>query len=335
MQTPVFMIIFLAPVYVPIDLLHGWVESAAHVNPITPIVEAARELHLRGATAGAAGLRRRPGLCSAVRPSGRSPACAAPRRRAGEAGCHRRFRGRRPAMSETGRDREDLDAARGRRPRAPGADRSQDDIDEAKADWESKKDDARTGPRCRATRRRRRTREGRLGAWDCTRERAGPSATSTTWGKGRAFARSAGSWTCQEMGVNAIVLPAGIDTGFHFHDRQEEVYFVHSGTVEIEFGDGTKHRLDAGGLARVAAATHRKTTTWDPTTPWCCCSGPRAATWGVTGRCPRGRRPRAELGSGLGGGGGRRGGGVRGRLGGRLLGSRCPSGVVPGLGVRS
>ncbi len=44
MQTPVFMIIFLAPVYVPIELLHGWVESAAHVNPITPIVEAGREL---------------------------------------------------------------------------------------------------------------------------------------------------------------------------------------------------------------------------------------------------------------------------------------------------
>ncbi len=44
MQTPVFMIIFLAPVYVPIDLLHGWVEAVAHVNPITPIVEAGRDL---------------------------------------------------------------------------------------------------------------------------------------------------------------------------------------------------------------------------------------------------------------------------------------------------
>jgi ABC-2 type transport system permease protein len=44
MQTPVFMIIFLAPVYVPINLLHGWVETVAHVNPITPIVEAGRDL---------------------------------------------------------------------------------------------------------------------------------------------------------------------------------------------------------------------------------------------------------------------------------------------------
>ncbi len=44
MQTPVFMIIFVAPVYVPIELLHGWVAAVAHVNPITPIVEAGRDL---------------------------------------------------------------------------------------------------------------------------------------------------------------------------------------------------------------------------------------------------------------------------------------------------
>lgn len=44
MQTPVFLILFLAPVYVPINLLHGWVEAVAHVNPITAIVEGGREL---------------------------------------------------------------------------------------------------------------------------------------------------------------------------------------------------------------------------------------------------------------------------------------------------
>lgn len=42
MQTPVFLIIFLAPVYVPIDLLSGWVESAARVNPLTAVIEAGR-----------------------------------------------------------------------------------------------------------------------------------------------------------------------------------------------------------------------------------------------------------------------------------------------------
>jgi ABC-2 type transport system permease protein len=43
MQTPVFLIIFLAPVYVPYELLEGWVQTVAGVNPITPIVEAGRE----------------------------------------------------------------------------------------------------------------------------------------------------------------------------------------------------------------------------------------------------------------------------------------------------
>ena len=61
-----------------------------------------------------------------------------------------------------------------------------------------------------------------------------------------------------ELGVNAIVVPAGIETGFHFHDEQEELYFIHQGTVEMEFGDGSKHTLTAGGLARVDATTHRK-----------------------------------------------------------------------------
>ena len=62
----------------------------------------------------------------------------------------------------------------------------------------------------------------------------------------------------KEFGVNALVLPPGIGGGFHFHDRQEELYFVHVGEVEIEFGDGSKHVLGPGGLARVDAPTHRR-----------------------------------------------------------------------------
>jgi mannose-6-phosphate isomerase-like protein (cupin superfamily) len=62
----------------------------------------------------------------------------------------------------------------------------------------------------------------------------------------------------QELGMNAIVMPPGIESGFHYHEEQEEVYLVHRGTLEIEFGDGSKHTLEEGGLARVDAATHRK-----------------------------------------------------------------------------
>jgi ABC-type multidrug transport system permease subunit len=44
MLTPVFIGLFLAPVYVPRDLLTGWLETAAGVNPLTPPIEAARGL---------------------------------------------------------------------------------------------------------------------------------------------------------------------------------------------------------------------------------------------------------------------------------------------------
>ena len=59
------------------------------------------------------------------------------------------------------------------------------------------------------------------------------------------------------FGINALVLPVGYDSGVHFHDDQEETYFVHQGEVEFRFGDGTRHLVGAGGIVRVDAATHR------------------------------------------------------------------------------
>ncbi|HEX5852553.1 MAG TPA: ABC transporter permease [Solirubrobacteraceae bacterium] len=44
MQTPVFLIIFLAPVYVPLTLLKGWIHAVASVNPATAFLEAGRGL---------------------------------------------------------------------------------------------------------------------------------------------------------------------------------------------------------------------------------------------------------------------------------------------------
>jgi ABC-type multidrug transport system permease subunit len=44
MQTPTFLALFLAPVYVPVDLLHGWIQTVAELNPITALIEAARSL---------------------------------------------------------------------------------------------------------------------------------------------------------------------------------------------------------------------------------------------------------------------------------------------------
>jgi ABC-2 type transport system permease protein len=42
MQLPVFTILFLAPVYVPLDLLSGWIHAVASVNPVTALLEAGR-----------------------------------------------------------------------------------------------------------------------------------------------------------------------------------------------------------------------------------------------------------------------------------------------------
>ena len=44
MQMPVFLILFFAPVYVPLDLLTGWIEAVATINPITYVLEAVRSM---------------------------------------------------------------------------------------------------------------------------------------------------------------------------------------------------------------------------------------------------------------------------------------------------
>jgi ABC-2 type transport system permease protein len=44
MQMPVFLVLFLAPVYVPLHLLSGWVSTAAELNPITVLMEGGRDL---------------------------------------------------------------------------------------------------------------------------------------------------------------------------------------------------------------------------------------------------------------------------------------------------
>ncbi len=41
-RTPIFLILFLAPVFVPLNLLNGWLQAVASVNPFTTILDAAR-----------------------------------------------------------------------------------------------------------------------------------------------------------------------------------------------------------------------------------------------------------------------------------------------------
>jgi quercetin dioxygenase-like cupin family protein len=79
----------------------------------------------------------------------------------------------------------------------------------------------------------------------------------TEMGEGPGFRKVRREVGVTAFGVNAIVLPPGYSTGLHYHDEQEEVYFVHQGTVEFRFGDGSTHLVRAGGVVRVDAATHR------------------------------------------------------------------------------
>ena len=44
MQMPVFLVLFFAPVYVPLQLLKGWIHGAAVLNPLTRVIEAGRSL---------------------------------------------------------------------------------------------------------------------------------------------------------------------------------------------------------------------------------------------------------------------------------------------------
>jgi len=44
MQMPVFILLFFAPVYVPLNLLQGWLHAVAKINPITPLLEEGRGL---------------------------------------------------------------------------------------------------------------------------------------------------------------------------------------------------------------------------------------------------------------------------------------------------
>jgi quercetin dioxygenase-like cupin family protein len=58
------------------------------------------------------------------------------------------------------------------------------------------------------------------------------------------------------FGVNAIVMPPGYESGRHYHEEQEELYFVHQGRLEINL-DGERHQLEPGGFARVDAQVVR------------------------------------------------------------------------------
>jgi mannose-6-phosphate isomerase-like protein (cupin superfamily) len=89
-------------------------------------------------------------------------------------------------------------------------------------------------------------------------ERAGYAVSSLAqMGESYGFRKIRRELDVTAFGINALVLPPDYETGMHYHDEQEETYFVHRGQVEFRFGDGTRHLLGPGGLVRVDSYMHR------------------------------------------------------------------------------
>src|SRR3982751_1243641 len=76
-------------------------------------------------------------------------------------------------------------------------------------------------------------------------------------GEGAGFRKVRRELGVTACGVNALVLGAG-EAGFlHYHDTQDELYFVHRGTARFEV-EGETRDLGPGGLLHVASTTPRK-----------------------------------------------------------------------------
>lgn len=58
------------------------------------------------------------------------------------------------------------------------------------------------------------------------------------------------------FGVNALVFPPGYEGPNHYHDTQDELYFVHRGTATFSF-DGEEREVPEGGVVHVESTTHR------------------------------------------------------------------------------
>ena len=113
-------------------------------------------------------------------------------------------------------------------------------------------------------------------------------------GEGHGFRKVRKGLGVSAFGVNAIVMPAGYQTGRHYHDIQEELYFVHRGRIEMEFGDGAVQALGEGGMARVDAATVRKIRNLGDSDAVYLCAGGKGGYIGRDGRVRPGEEERLK-----------------------------------------
>jgi|SRR5581483_856305 len=75
-------------------------------------------------------------------------------------------------------------------------------------------------------------------------------------GEGYGFRKIRKALGVTAFGVNAIVFPPHYEGPNHFHDTQDELYFVHRGTATFVVG-GDEHTVPEGGLVHVESTTPR------------------------------------------------------------------------------
>ena len=76
-------------------------------------------------------------------------------------------------------------------------------------------------------------------------------------GEGYGFRKVRHELGVTAFGVNAIVMPPGYLGFHHYHDTQDELYFVHSGSARVEVEE-EERVLGPGGLFHVEATTPRR-----------------------------------------------------------------------------
>jgi mannose-6-phosphate isomerase-like protein (cupin superfamily) len=75
-------------------------------------------------------------------------------------------------------------------------------------------------------------------------------------GEGYGFRKIRSALGVTAFGVNALVFPPGYEGPNHFHDTQDELYFIHRGTATFTV-DGDVREVPEGGLVHVESTTHR------------------------------------------------------------------------------
>ena len=82
-------------------------------------------------------------------------------------------------------------------------------------------------------------------------------ATLDELGEGPGFRKVRQALGVKAFGVNGIVYPPGQQGFLHYHDEQDELYFVHSGRATFTV-DGEEFELGPGGVVHVESTTQRK-----------------------------------------------------------------------------